>query len=162
MNFFKNLKNLVKISIRRRVFKFSSTVISVTRKFTRWNLLCTKENTFYFAQIIIFLEYKRANWIFLEISVWIMNCNVDECIINKQLFEILFHRSKTSYSSMEVYKYWWPLFILVSLTWLDASYVFISEIKEISDNQLSSFFILNVSFLLYFLERKENFKKFKT
>lgn len=91
-----------------------------------------------------------------------MNCNVDECIINKQLFEILFHRSKTSYSSMEVYKYWWPLFILVSLTWLDASYVFISEIKEISDNQLSSFFILNASFLLYFLEREENFKKFKT
>lgn len=60
---------------------------------------------------------------------------------------------------MEVYKYWWPLFTSVSLTWLDASYIFTSEIKKIFDNQPSSFFILNASF--YFLKRKENFKKFK-
>lgn len=62
---------------------------------------------------------------------------------------------KKQYSSMEVYKYWCPLFTSVSLTWLDASYIFTSEIKEIFDNQPSSFFILNASF--YFLKRKENF-----
>lgn len=55
---------------------------------------------------------------------------------------------------MEVYKYWWPLFTSVSLTWLDASYIFTSEIKEIFDNQSFFFFHLERIFLLFKKERK--------